>query len=53
MDTEFVYNNGLDKAPTSLVLGPKDLATIFYQYSPPEVSMYQLSTNYFSTKIKL
>ncbi|XP_049394785.1 methyl jasmonate esterase 1-like [Solanum stenotomum] len=36
MDTEFVYNNGLDKGPTSLVLGPKDLATIFYQFSPPE-----------------
>ncbi|NP_001233813.1 methylesterase [Solanum lycopersicum] len=36
MDTEFVYNNGQDKAPTSLVLGPEVLATNFYQLSPPE-----------------
>ncbi|WMV18399.1 hypothetical protein MTR67_011784 [Solanum verrucosum] len=36
MDTEFVYNNGLDKGPTSVVLGPKVLATIYYQFSPPE-----------------
>lgn len=41
MDTEFVYNKGLDKGPTSVVLGPKVLATIYYQFCPPEVSMYQ------------
>nr|ABY59789.1 methyl jasmonate esterase [Nicotiana attenuata] len=36
MDTEFVYSNGQEKGPTSLLLGPKVLATNFYQLSPAE-----------------
>ncbi|XP_055828523.1 methyl jasmonate esterase 1-like [Solanum dulcamara] len=36
MDTEFVYNNGQEKGPTSLLFGPKVLATNFYQLSPAE-----------------
>ncbi|XP_059283219.1 methyl jasmonate esterase 1-like isoform X1 [Lycium ferocissimum] len=38
MGTEYVYNNGQEKGPTSLLLGPKVLATNFYQLSPPEDS---------------
>lgn len=36
MDTEFVFNNGQEKGPTSILLGPKVLAANFYQLSPPE-----------------
>ncbi|MCD7470788.1 hypothetical protein HAX54_010907 [Datura stramonium] len=34
MDTEFVYNNGQEKSPTSLLLGPKDLTLATYLVRP-------------------
>ncbi|XP_057770038.1 methyl jasmonate esterase 1-like [Salvia miltiorrhiza] len=36
MDSLFYFNNGNDKPPTSMMLGPKLLATQLYQHSPPE-----------------
>ncbi|KAK8606813.1 hypothetical protein V6N13_052570 [Hibiscus sabdariffa] len=36
MDTQYVFSNGIDKPPTSGLLGPNFMATKFYQLSPPE-----------------
>ncbi|CAK7339437.1 unnamed protein product [Dovyalis caffra] len=36
MDTKYVFRNGPDNPPTTLVLGPKYMASRFYHLSPPE-----------------
>ncbi|KAH1072886.1 hypothetical protein J1N35_025214 [Gossypium stocksii] len=36
MDSQFLFHNGLDKPPTSALLGPNFLASKLYQLSPPE-----------------
>ncbi|XP_057770037.1 methyl jasmonate esterase 1-like [Salvia miltiorrhiza] len=36
IDSQFFFNNGHDKPPTSMVFGPNFLATQLYQHSPPE-----------------
>ncbi|XP_068345316.1 methyl jasmonate esterase 1-like [Pyrus communis] len=36
MDSQYRYDNGTNNPATSLLLGPKDMATLLYQLSPPQ-----------------
>ncbi|KAG8384456.1 hypothetical protein BUALT_Bualt04G0119700 [Buddleja alternifolia] len=36
MDSQFIFSNGEDKPPTSILFGPEFLASQLYQLSPPE-----------------
>ncbi|XWS33672.1 hypothetical protein CRYUN_Cryun22dG0102800 [Craigia yunnanensis] len=36
MDTQFTFDNGPDKPPTALLLGPNLMSSELYQLSPPE-----------------
>ncbi|KAL6224726.1 hypothetical protein ACLB2K_003581 [Fragaria x ananassa] len=36
MDSQFIYDDGQNNPPTSLVFGPKFMSSSFYQLSPPE-----------------
>ncbi|CAA2981296.1 salicylic acid-binding 2-like [Olea europaea subsp. europaea] len=39
MDSQLTFGNGVDKHPTSILLGPNCLSRKLYQLSPPEVSI--------------
>lgn len=38
MDTTFTFDDGPQNPPTSVLFGPKFMATKIYQLSPPEVT---------------
>jgi len=40
LDNKLYYDNGPNNPPTSFIFGPKYIAQVLYQFSPPEVNIY-------------
>ncbi|XP_059623768.1 uncharacterized protein LOC132266805 [Cornus florida] len=40
MDSQYKFDQGLDKSPTSILFGPNFLSSKLYQLSPPEVILF-------------
>lgn len=50
MDSQVMFDEGLDKRPTAFLFGPKMLESKVYQLTPPEASTiyYRALVDYFS-----